>query len=113
MRDSNRIIPLLDALGAYWDAHPSLTFGQLIVQLAGQDDPFYVEDDVIAAALSGCRPTAEKAPDRTAFLCAVQAYWSAHPDLRLGQLAVILAGGQPPASVADADIIKALATRLG
>ena len=112
MRDSNRITPLLNALGAYWDAHPSLTFGQLIVQLTGQDDPFYVEDDVIAAALSSCRPVAERDPDRAAFLCAVQAYWSAHPDLRLGQLAVILAGGQPPAEVDDHCFLRALAERL-
>ena len=112
MRDRRRIAPLIHALGVFWSAHPALSFGQLIVQLTGLDDPFYVEDDIVAAALSGCRPIAERDPDRTAFLCAVQAYWSAHPDLRLGQLAVILSGGQPPAKVDDHCFLKALAERI-
>lgn len=44
-RDPARIGPMLDMLKAYWNTHPDLRLGQIIVNLSGGGDPFYVEDD--------------------------------------------------------------------
>ena len=108
MRDRRRIAPLIHALGVFWSAHPALSFGQLIVQLTGQDDPFYVEDDIVAETLSVPSGACALPAERQALLCAVQARWEANPDWRLGQLAVILASGQPPAAVDDNAFMQAL-----
>lgn len=45
MRDINRIDPFLKELGNLWKENcPDWRFGQLIVNVLGED-PFYIEDD--------------------------------------------------------------------
>lgn len=45
MRDVNRIDPFLENLGKLWkEKCPDWRFGQLVVNVLGQD-PFYIEDD--------------------------------------------------------------------
>lgn len=44
MRDPNRIPEFLAELERVWSAQPDLRFGQLVVNLFG-DDPFYIEDE--------------------------------------------------------------------
>ncbi len=51
-RDPGRIDGALAVLAAAWRAHPDLRLGQLVVNAAGDADSFYVEDDVLAAALA-------------------------------------------------------------
>lgn len=53
MRDPERIPEMLRVLAAIWYTYPDLRLGQLIVNAcpAGQDDPFYVEDDVLLDGL--------------------------------------------------------------
>lgn len=50
-RDPDRIDPIIELLRAEWKANPDLRFGQLVVNLFGED-PFYVEDDVVAVRLA-------------------------------------------------------------
>lgn len=46
MRDKNRIDPFLEKLGEAWKKVPDWRFGQLIVNVLGED-PFYIEDDKV------------------------------------------------------------------
>jgi hypothetical protein len=66
-RDPARIDRILWLLTTYWRAHPDLRLGQIVgnctprvrtsVGGAEPGDPYYVEDDVIEAALRGaCKP---------------------------------------------------------
>ena len=47
MRDINRIQPTLDAVKELWLTSPDLRLGQLLCWIAGQRDPFAIEDDKI------------------------------------------------------------------
>lgn len=49
MRDPERIDEFCDKLKEYWHQVPDWRFGQLVVNVLGQD-PFYVEDDATLAA---------------------------------------------------------------
>lgn len=48
MRNPDRITPTLEAVEAFWRLHPDWRLGQLVFNLAGRD-PFYIEDDDLAA----------------------------------------------------------------
>ena len=52
MRDPNRIPVVLAALETYWRAHPDLRLCQIVVNLSGRVDPFYVEDEILLAAIT-------------------------------------------------------------
>ena len=45
MRDPDRIPEVLGALRRAWLAHPDYRLGQLILNLASEKDPWYMEDD--------------------------------------------------------------------
>jgi hypothetical protein len=49
--DTARIDAVLLALSTAWRANPDLRLGQLVVNAAGDADPFYVEDDELLAGL--------------------------------------------------------------
>lgn len=51
MRDPNRIDVICDLLKEVWKQYPDWRLGQLIFNLTGKYDNFYVEDDVMANAL--------------------------------------------------------------
>ena len=51
MRDPNRIDVICDLLRDVWKQHPDWRLGQLIFNLTGRYDCFYVEDDVLEEAL--------------------------------------------------------------
>ena len=51
MRDPNRIDEVLETLSAYWKKHPDLRLGQIIVNVTGKSDPFYVEDETLLTKL--------------------------------------------------------------
>ena len=62
MRDPARINRILSALGTYWRANPDHRLGQIVVNVTGSSDPFYVEDDATEAALGqALAPTPEPA----------------------------------------------------
>lgn len=44
-RDPKRISPLIEKLRLLWSCYPDLRLCQLLINVAGQNDPFYVEDD--------------------------------------------------------------------
>jgi len=44
MRDPKRIPVLLAKIQAFWEKNPDLRLGQLVSNLAGNEDVFYVED---------------------------------------------------------------------
>ncbi len=44
MRDPKRIPKLLGKLQAFWEKDPDMRLGQLVSNLAGDADVFYVED---------------------------------------------------------------------
>jgi hypothetical protein len=44
VRDPNRIDPILQKLRDVWLANPDWRLGQLVVNVSGLADPFYVED---------------------------------------------------------------------
>jgi hypothetical protein len=50
--DPARIDGLLLAVSAAWRANPDLRLGQLVVNAAGDSDPFYVEDEELLAGLN-------------------------------------------------------------
>lgn len=50
-RDPRRIARVLEKLALFWEGSPDLRLGQVIVNLTGRSDPFYVEDDRLEAAL--------------------------------------------------------------
>ena len=62
MRDPTRIPALLHALEKAWVKHPDLRLGQLIVNVADQRDPFYMEDGELLTRLI-FYPDKEKAVD--------------------------------------------------
>jgi len=55
MRDINRIEIILDNLKIYWLKNPDLRLGQIISNLgykmSGNNDPFYIEDDLMLKAI--------------------------------------------------------------
>jgi uncharacterized protein YihD (DUF1040 family) len=51
MRNKERIDEILGLLSNYWKQYPDLRFGQIAVIISNQNDPFYVEDDVIIKRL--------------------------------------------------------------
>lgn len=50
-RGPNRIGRIMPKLLEYWQKHPDLRFGQILSNLSGGDNPFYIEDDVIEERL--------------------------------------------------------------
>lgn len=44
MRDPKRIPKVLARIQAFWEKNPDLRLGQLVSNLAGNEDVFYVED---------------------------------------------------------------------
>lgn len=42
---------VLHLLGIYWKRHPDLRLGQLLMNLNGNADIFYVEDDILTERL--------------------------------------------------------------
>lgn len=52
VRDPKRIERILTKLRRAWHMHPDLRLGQLIVNVTGKSDPFYVEDDKTEQLLS-------------------------------------------------------------
>lgn len=51
MRDPSRIDRILEKLGSVWKANPDLRLCQLVRNLSGKTDSFFVEDPEIEAAL--------------------------------------------------------------
>lgn len=51
MRDVKRIRPLMERLISAWEQHPDLRLGQMIVFAAPDQEPFYIEDEQIIAAI--------------------------------------------------------------
>jgi hypothetical protein len=51
MRDPNRIYEIVDLLALTWERHPDWRFGQLVANLLGSGDPFFVEDDELLKIL--------------------------------------------------------------
>jgi len=51
MRDPKRIPKVLAKIQAYWERNPDLRLGQLVSNLAGNEDVFYVEDYNLEKAL--------------------------------------------------------------
>ena len=51
MRDPNRIDKVLAAVGDVWKQYPDWRLGQLLFNLTGRYDMFYVEDDTIEEEL--------------------------------------------------------------
>jgi hypothetical protein len=45
MRDLNRIYEIVDLITLIWEEYPDWSFGQLVANLLGSEDPFFVEDD--------------------------------------------------------------------
>lgn len=56
MRDEERIDRVLEELDDYWHEHPDLRLSQVIGNVAqsyNYDDPYYMEDEELLAALEG------------------------------------------------------------
>ena len=51
MRDPKRIKKVLDTIERVWSKFPDFRLGQLIFNATKQNDPFYVEDDVLIKQL--------------------------------------------------------------
>lgn len=51
VRDPKRIDRILEKLGVFWHKWPDLRLGQILVILTKKSDSFYVEDDIVEAAL--------------------------------------------------------------
>ena len=51
MRDFNRIMPMLERIEAIWKRNPDLRLMQLLGNVTGAGDPYYVEDDVLLEGL--------------------------------------------------------------
>jgi uncharacterized protein YihD (DUF1040 family) len=54
MRDPKRIPHVLRMLEVYWETHPDLRLGQIILNAtsrAEHPEPFYIEDEVLRDAL--------------------------------------------------------------
>lgn len=51
MRDKDRIDKILLLLFKYWNNHPDLRLGQIIMTLSHNKDPFYIEDETILVEL--------------------------------------------------------------
>jgi hypothetical protein len=49
MRDPDRIDGIIDLFREYWKFHPQLRAGQILGIASGNQDPFYLEDDVLEA----------------------------------------------------------------
>lgn len=66
MRDPARIDAMLEVLEVYWRLHPDLRLGQLVSTClpAGVHDPYYIEDEVIAAKLTQAVLDQLKGPPR-------------------------------------------------
>lgn len=47
MRDPDRIVDVLAQLLITWQEFPDMRLGQLLVNVTGKSDVFYVEDDVL------------------------------------------------------------------
>ena len=47
MRDPDRIVDVMAALLVAWQDVPDMRLGQLLVNITGKSDLFYVEDDVL------------------------------------------------------------------
>jgi uncharacterized protein YihD (DUF1040 family) len=52
MRDPARIDRMLAALKKAWKENPDMRLGQLIVNVAGKNDPYFIEDDVTETRLT-------------------------------------------------------------
>ena len=50
-RDPDRIPLVLAALERYWTKHPDLRLGQIVSNVSGKYDPFYLEDANLLTAL--------------------------------------------------------------
>jgi len=55
MRDPARQRPLIERLYDVWHHFPDWRLGQLMFNLTGQFDVFYVEDEVLSDALEAVR----------------------------------------------------------
>jgi len=51
MRDIKRIEPLLETLRKIWLEHPDYRLTQLLGNVYGSIDPYYIEDDVLMTGL--------------------------------------------------------------
>jgi uncharacterized protein YihD (DUF1040 family) len=53
MRDPKRIHRVLELLQTYWESHPDLRLGQLILNITPSrfNTPYYMEDDVLEMSL--------------------------------------------------------------
>jgi len=51
MRDPKRIKKVLETIERVWIKVPDFRLGQLIVNATKQNDPFYVEDDILIKQL--------------------------------------------------------------
>lgn len=50
-RDPQRISNILAGIRIAWEKYPSLRLGQLIVNLSGTSDPYYIEDNEMLWAI--------------------------------------------------------------
>ena len=50
-RDPDRIPLVLAALERYWTKHPDLRLGQIVSNVSGKYDPFYLDDTDLLTAL--------------------------------------------------------------
>lgn len=51
MRDPKRIPVLLQAIKEVWERHPDLRFCQLVQNITGMNDSFYLEDEEFSRKL--------------------------------------------------------------
>lgn len=59
MRDPNRIDVICGLLKEVWKQYPDWRLGQLIFNLTGKCDCFYVEDNVLEEALKRLKESSE------------------------------------------------------
>lgn len=61
MRDPKRIKKVLQILRQYWEAHPDLRLGQILVNMA-DDSTYYMEDDELVERI--IKALKEQAPTK-------------------------------------------------
>lgn len=65
MRDINRIGPILETIEAIWLRNPDWRLMQLLGNLYGPIDPYYIEDDVLMERLKEYRKLMRQAEGET------------------------------------------------
>ena len=65
MRDIKRIEPLLETLRKIWLQHPDYRLTQLLGNVYGPIDPYYIEDDVLMERLKEYRKLMRQAEGET------------------------------------------------